>query len=112
MSTVLKAPLVMTKWFLMVASVWITLIGVRGARMTTASLILRLMVMVMVMVARLAALAMCFLMAASVWITLTGVRVVRLTTVPRILMMIQEEVMIQVVVRVVVLSSPPLMLLT
>ena len=113
MSTVLKAPLVMTKWFLMVASVWITLIGVRGARMTTASLILRLMVMVMVvMVARLAALAMCFLMAASVWITLTGVRVVRLTTVPRILMMIQEEVMIQVVVRVVVLSSPPLRLLT
>ena len=55
---------------------------------------------------------MCFLMAASVWITLTGVRVVRLTTVPRILMMIQEEVMIQVVVWVVVLSSPPLMLLT
>ena len=79
--------------------------------MTTASLILRLMVMV-VMVARLAALAMCFLMAASVWITVTGVRVVRLTTVPRILMMIQEEGMIQVVVRVVVLSSPPLRLLT
>ena len=39
----------------------ITLTGVRGARMTTASQILRLMVMVMVMVARLAALAMCFL---------------------------------------------------
>ena len=33
-------------------------------------------------------------------------------TAPRILMMIQEEVMIQVVVRVVVLSSPLLMLLT
>ena len=38
--------------------------------------------------------------------------VARLTTVPRILMTIQEEVMIQVVVMVVALSSPPLMLLT
>ena len=51
-------------------------------------------------------------MAASVWITLIryviGVMVARLTTVPRILMVIQiqEEVMIQVVVMVVVLSSP------
>ena len=116
MSSVLKVPLVMTMWSLMVASAWITLIGVRGARMTTAFQILSinflLMVMAMVMVTCLAALAMCFLMAAFVWITLIGAMVVRLTTAPRILMMIQEGVMIQVVVMVVVLSSPPLMLLT
>ena len=44
--------------------------------------------------------------------TLSGVRVARLMTAPRILMMILEEVMIQAVVMVAVLLSPPLRLLT